>query len=68
MKSLIGSGCGNDDSDESEMIMQLKEKFHSTTERSLKVQILTVLPMSLSIKKFKMNLKLLITWLTKQES
>ena len=29
-----------------EIIQQLKEKFHSTSERSVKVQVLTVLPMS----------------------
>ena len=30
---------------------QLKEKFSTTTERSVKVQILTILPMSWSIEK-----------------
>ena len=36
--------------DESEIIMQLKEKFQGTSERSEKVQILTVLPRSWSIR------------------
>ena len=51
IKSMVGSECDHYDSDESEMITQLKEKFHVTTERSLKVQILTILLMSWSIKK-----------------
>ena len=36
--------------DESEIIKQLKEEFHSTTQRSKKVQILTILPKSWSIQ------------------
>ena len=32
--------------DESEMIKLLKEKFHETQEKSVKVQILTLLPVS----------------------
>ena len=38
---------------EDEIIKQLKEKFHTTSERSEKVQILTVLPRSWSIKKIE---------------
>ena len=37
--------------DESEIIMQLKEKFQATIERSEEVQILTVLPRSWSTSK-----------------
>ena len=37
--------------DESEIIMQLKEKFQATNQRSEKVQILTVLPRSWSTRK-----------------
>ena len=37
--------------DESEIIMQLKEKFQATIERSEKIQILTVLPRSWSTQK-----------------
>ena len=37
--------------DESEIIMQLKEKFQATNQRSEKVQILTVLPRSWSSQK-----------------
>ena len=37
--------------DDREIIEQLKEKFSTTTERSVKVQILTILPMSWSIEK-----------------
>ena len=39
--------------DESEMLQQLKEKFHSTSQNSVKVQILTVLPKSWSIQKIQ---------------
>ena len=39
--------------DESEMLQQLKEKFHSVTKNSEKVQILTVLPKSWSIQKIQ---------------
>ena len=38
-------------SDESEIIMQLKEKFNSSVKRSEKLRILTVLPKSWSLKK-----------------
>lgn len=38
---------------DSEIIKQPKEKFHSTSERSVKVQVLTVLPMSWSIKRVR---------------
>lgn len=38
-------------SDEDEILAQLKQKFHSCTENSEKVQILTVLPKSWSIRK-----------------
>ena len=37
--------------DDSEIIGQLKEKFHTSTDRSQKVQILTVLPKSWSARK-----------------
>jgi hypothetical protein len=36
-----------------EIIQQLKEKFHSTSERSVKVQVLTVLPMSWSVNRIQ---------------
>ena len=36
-------------SEDSEIIWQLKEKFQSTSERSIQVQILTILPQSWSI-------------------
>ena len=39
--------------DESEILQQLKEKFHSTVENSVKVQILTILPKSWSISKIQ---------------
>ena len=54
MKSMLMSE-GIDD--ESEMIKQLKEKFHETQEKSVKVQILTLIPMSWSIRRSKMNLR-----------
>ena len=48
MKSLHMSEVGDDGN---EMIKQLKEKFHETEEKSVKIQILTPLPMSWTIKK-----------------
>ena len=39
--------------DDSEIIEQLKEKFHASTNRSQKVQILTVLPKSWSVRKIQ---------------
>ena len=41
---------------ESEIIEQLKEEFHSTTQQSKKIQILTVLPKSWSIKQVQTEL------------
>ena len=41
--------CGGD----KEIIQQLKEKFHSTSERRVKIQVLTVLPMSWSIERIQ---------------
>ena len=54
MKSMLMS---EDIDDESEMIKQLKEKFHETQKKSVKVQILTLLPMSWSIKKIENKFK-----------
>ena len=47
--AITGEKAGDD----REIIEQLKEKFHSTTERSVQVQVLTVLPMSWSIEKIQ---------------
>ena len=44
---------GEQAGDDREIVEQLKEKFHSTTERSVQVQVLTVLPMSWSIEKIQ---------------
>ena len=41
------------DSDESERVLQLKEKFRETTKRSEQVQILTVLPKSWTRKRIQ---------------
>ena len=49
-KSIAPTMEPGDVDDESEIIMQLKEKFQGTSERSEKVQILTVLPRSWSIR------------------
>ena len=47
MKKLV---IGEDSkSEDSEIIRQLKEKFQSMSERSIRVQILTILPQSWSI-------------------
>ena len=44
---------GEKQNDESEILQQLKEKFHSTSQNSMKVQILTILPKSWSIQKIQ---------------
>ena len=49
--------------DESEMLQQLKEKFHSTSQNSMIAQILTVLPKSWSVQ--KPSLESLTSWLEK---
>ena len=54
MKSLHISEVGDDGN---EMIKQLKEKFHETEEKSVKIQILTPLPMSWTIKKIENEFK-----------
>ena len=48
----VGDACPDQESDEAEMINQLKEKF-SIAGRSEKIQILTVLPKSWSGAKSK---------------
>ena len=49
-KLVIGEDSKSEDS---EIIRQLKEKFQSTSERSIRVQILTILPQSWSIRKIE---------------
>ncbi len=49
-KILREQECDHSD-DDSEIIRQLKDKFQSTTEKSEKVQILTVLPKSWTVRK-----------------
>ena len=39
--------------DDREIIEQLKEKFHAVPERSVKIQILTILPNTWSIEKIQ---------------
>ena len=53
IQKVATSGLQSDEDvdDQAEMIEQHKERFHSTTERSEKVQILTVLPQSWSIRR-----------------
>ena len=50
MKRTVLGDVQPGDAGEGEMIMQLKEKFQSTTSRSEKVQILTILPKSWTIR------------------
>ena len=50
-KAILPSLTPTEIDNDSEIIEQLKEKFHSSTDRSQKVQILTVLPKSWSIRK-----------------
>ena len=45
--------CNPQGNDESEIILQLKEKFQATTKRSEQLQILTVLPLSWTRKRIK---------------
>lgn len=52
MLQAIQSSSRNRD-DESEIIRQLKDKFQETTVRSEKVQVLTVLPKSWSIRRIE---------------
>ena len=49
-KLVIGEDSKSEDS---EIIQQLKEKFQSMSERSIQVQILTILPQSWSIQKIE---------------
>ena len=60
MKKKISVSEASDS--ESEMIKQLKEKFNYSTERSEKVEVLTVLPKSWPVRRFKMNLGHPTTW------
>ena len=50
-KAILPSTTPAEIDNDSEIIAQLKEKFYSSTDRSQKVQILTVLPKSWSIRK-----------------
>ena len=47
------------------MKVKLKMKFHETEEKSIKVQILTLLPMSWSIKRIENDP---ITWFVKKKA
>ena len=58
-KVMIQDAESSDSGDDGEIIKQLKEKFYTTSERSEKVQILTVLGVYV---KFKQNLEHQITW------
>ena len=53
-KAVMGDTYSDQTGDEGEMVRQLKEKF-STAERSKKIQILTVLPKSWSIRKIQLE-------------
>ncbi len=48
--------------DGKEMIEQLKEKFEKAEEKNAKLQVLTILPKSWSIPKFKKNLEQQLIW------
>ena len=52
-KVTIGDTDSVKTTDESEMLEQLKEKFHETKESSMKIQILTVLPKSWSTRRIE---------------
>ena len=51
--------------DESEMLQQLKEESHSTSQNNVKVQILTVLPRVGPSRRSKLSLESLTSWLEK---
>ena len=56
MKELVlenSTDCNPQRNDESEIILQLKEKFQATTKRSEQLQILTVLPQSWTRKRIQ---------------
>ena len=53
MERMMISDTKDDISTDGEIIEQLKQKFHSTVKRSEKVQILTILPCSWSIRKIQ---------------
>ena len=50
-KVMVQDTESSDNHDDGEIIKQLKEKFNTTAERSEKVQVLTVLPKSWSMRK-----------------
>ena len=50
-KVMVQDTDSSDNHDDGEIIKQLKEKFNTTAERSEKVQVLTVLPKSWSMRK-----------------
>ena len=52
-KVIIQDVESSDSGDDGEIIKQLKEKFHTTAERSEKVQVLTVLPKSWSMHRIQ---------------
>ena len=54
-KSTVRGNRSRCDPDECEMLQQLKEKFDRTKENSLKLQILTVLPKSWSVRKIQVE-------------
>ena len=53
MKTKLLPGRESSDSDESEMITQLKDKFENVTKESDKVLVLTVIPKSWTIRKVR---------------
>ena len=50
---MIHDESSNETDNESEIIKQLKERFHATTKISEMVQILTILPKSWPIRKIQ---------------
>lgn len=52
-KVIIQDVESSDSGDDGEIIKQLKEKFHTTAERSEKVRVLTVLPKSWSMRRIQ---------------
>lgn len=52
-KVMIQDAESSDSGDDGEIIKQLKEKFHTTAERSEKVRVLTVLPKSWSMRRIQ---------------
>ena len=70
---VLNLSPGTSDSDavknnDNEVINQLKEKFNTTTDKSVRMQILTTLPKSWTLKTIELNLECLTLRLERQKN